>query len=498
VEIDKSTKKTIIRCAIYTRKSTTEGLDQEFSSLDAQRESCENYIASQKSEGWVLLPDDYDDGGFTGANMERPALKKLLDDIKDKKVDCVVVYKVDRLSRSLIDFTKLLELFEKLQVTFVSITQAFNTNTSMGRLTLNILLSFAQFEREIISERTKDKMGAARRKGRWTGGMIPLGYDLDREAHKLLVNEQEAKLMREIFELYIKEKSAQRVLEILKQRGCKTKQSISKRTGNKLGGKDFNLTSIHLLFKSLLYTGKIRFQGQVYKGMHDPIISDELFARVQEIQKENRVISVNPRTKNLRGLLTKLLYCKHCNRVMIYTYTRKHGKKRYAYYVCNSAIKYGYHTCPTKSVNAEEAEKTVMDCLAKIAKKPDEQKEKLELLQGNLRQELDILEKELQVVATKKNGLSKADQESLQECERQESELRVRKTKVEGQLITQEEFKNALVINTPVWETLFSEEKRRILSLLIKSIEYDVKAKTLSINFNPQGIKLLNDELEGK
>jgi site-specific DNA recombinase len=232
--------------------------------------------------------------------------------------------------------------------------------------------------------------------------------------------------------------------------------------------------------------------------MHDPIISDELFARVQEIQKENRVVSVNPRNKNLRGLLTKLLYCKHCNRVMIYTYTRKHGKKRYAYYVCNSAIKYGYHTCPTKSVNAEKVEKTVMECLAKIAKKPDEQKEKLELLQGNLRQELDILEKELQAVAAKKSGLGKVDQESLQECERQESELRVRKTKIEGQLITQEEFKNALVINTPVWETLFSEEKRRILSLLIKSIEYDVKAKTLCINFNPHGIKLLNDELEGK
>jgi site-specific DNA recombinase len=238
--------------------------------------------------------------------------------------------------------------------------------------------------------------------------------------------------------------------------------------------------------------------------MHDPIISDELFARVQEIQKENRVISVNPRTKNLRGLLTKLLYCKHCNRVMIYTYTRKHGKKRYAYYVCNSAIKYGYHTCPTKSVNAEEAEKNVMDCLAKIAQNPNEQKLKLERLHGNLRQELDILEKELEAVGVTKKFLKQKDNHDeeelkrLQECDCQESELRVRKVQIEGQLITQEELKNALVINTPVWETLFSEEKRRILSLLIKSIEYDVKAKTLSINFNPHGIKLLNNELEGK
>jgi site-specific DNA recombinase len=192
-----------INCAIYTRVSTAEGLEREFTSLDNQRESAENYIQSQKSEGWIMLPERYDDGGYSGANTERPALQKLLSDIKEGKISCVVVYKVDRLSRSLLDFSQLLEFFEQSNVTFVSVTQAFNTNTSMGRLTLNILLSFAQFEREIISERTRDKMGAAKKKGKWIGGRPPLGYDLDKVNHRLIINQDEAKIEREIFDLYL-------------------------------------------------------------------------------------------------------------------------------------------------------------------------------------------------------------------------------------------------------------------------------------------------------
>ena len=178
-----------IRCAIYTRKSTDEGLDREFNSLDAQRESGEAYVASMKHEGWVCLPTRYDDGGFTGGNMDRPAVQRLMQDIEAGKIDCVVVYKVDRLSRSLLDFARMMETFERHQVSFVSVTQQFNTTSSMGRLTLNILLSFAQFEREIISERTRDKMAAARRKGKYVGGAPILGYDIDRDRSCLEVNE---------------------------------------------------------------------------------------------------------------------------------------------------------------------------------------------------------------------------------------------------------------------------------------------------------------------
>src|SRR3989338_3808279 len=212
-----------IRCAIYTRKSTSEGLDYDFTTHDNQRESAESYIQSQKSQGWTAIPEQYNDGGFTGANIDRPALQKLTEDIKGGKVDCVIVYKVDRLSRSLIDFVKLLQFFEESKVTFVSVTQHFNTQTSMGRLTLNILLSFAQFEREMISERTRDKMGAARRKGRWVGGRPALGYDLDKENHRILINPKEAELIHKIFHLYIQERSCMTVAKILNAEGHKTK-----------------------------------------------------------------------------------------------------------------------------------------------------------------------------------------------------------------------------------------------------------------------------------
>lgn len=217
-----------IRCAIYTRKSTSEGLSEDFTSLDAQRESGESYIQSQKSQGWIAMPDQYNDGGFTGANMDRPAMQQLLEDIKQGKVNCVVVYKVDRLSRSLLDFVKLLQFFEDHKVAFVSVTQHFNTNTSMGRLTLNILLSFAQFEREIISERTRDKIGAAKKKGKWVGGRPALGYDLDKGNHRIVVNPKEAELIRLTFDLYIREKSLLTVAQILNERGFRTKAHLRK------------------------------------------------------------------------------------------------------------------------------------------------------------------------------------------------------------------------------------------------------------------------------
>ncbi|MDP8267081.1 MAG: recombinase family protein, partial [Candidatus Aceula meridiana] len=212
-------RKQIVKCAIYTRKSTQEGLDQEFTTLDAQRESAENYIASQKSQGWITLPEKYDDGGFTGSNIERPAVQRLLKDIADGKIDCVIVYKVDRLSRSLLDFTRLLGTFEQNNVTFVSVTQHFNTNSSMGRLTLNILLSFAQFEREMISERTADKIGAARRKGKYTGGCPTLGFNVNKEKHTLIINPKEAALVQHIFDLYIKEQSLLKVAEVVNSQG---------------------------------------------------------------------------------------------------------------------------------------------------------------------------------------------------------------------------------------------------------------------------------------
>lgn len=362
--MEKETKKTI-RCAIYTRKSTTEGLEQDFTSLDAQRESAESYIQSQKHLGWINLPFRYDDGGFTGASIERPALQRLLQDIKDKKIDCVVVYKVDRLSRSLLDFVKLLQFFDEQQITFVSVTQHFNTNTSMGRLTLNILLSFAQFEREMISERTKDKMGAARKKGRWVGGRPALGYDLDYHNKKLVVNPKEAELVRHIFELYLEKKSLLETAKALTLEGYKTKAFQTK--NGIMGGVEFKNSNIQMMVRNATYIGKVEYEGKIYPGEHPAIISAELFNKAQTLLKENRRERNVSKNRKFEGLLSKLFRCTHCNASMCHGYAMKRNNK-YRYYSCLNVIKKDRKLCPIKSISALKIEAKCLELIRKISK----------------------------------------------------------------------------------------------------------------------------------
>jgi site-specific DNA recombinase len=352
-----------VRCAIYTRKSTTEGMDGDFTSLDNQRESAENYIQSQRSQGWLVSSERYDDGGFTGANTERPALQKLIDHIKEGKIDCVVVYKVDRLSRSLLDFVNLLQFFEESKVTFVSVTQHFNTQTSMGRLTLNILLSFAQFEREIISERTKDKMGNARRKGKWTGGRPPLGYNLDNENHRILVNAEEAETVRTIFDLYIKEKSLLRVANILNERGLRTKTYIRK--GKPTGAIAFKNTNIQYILKNVIYLGKTFYGGEIHQGQHEAIVSAEAFKKANEIISANRRERDSSRNTKTHGLFSGIFRCKDCGVAMSHTYARK-GDLKYLYYICLNVIKRNRKSCPTKSVSSGKIEAIALDFLRKL------------------------------------------------------------------------------------------------------------------------------------
>src|SRR5262245_20278691 len=254
-----------VRCAIYTRKSTEEGLQQEFNSLDAQRESAEAYIAAQKHEGWVCLPDRYDDGGFTGGNLDRPAVQRLMKDIEAGKIDCVVVYKVDRLSRSLMDFARMMETFDKHGVSFVSVTQQFNTTHSMGRLTLNILLSFAQFEREIIGERIRDKLAAQCRKGKWIGGVPVLGYDVDRSgpSPKLIINAAEASRVREIFQIYLERSSMDAVVKEMTARGWVNKEWRTLRNLPK-GGRPFDKCALHALLKNPVYAGMVKHKTELY------------------------------------------------------------------------------------------------------------------------------------------------------------------------------------------------------------------------------------------
>ena len=297
-----------VRCAVYTRKSTEEGLNQEFNSLDAQREAAEAYIASQCHEGWLCLPQRYDDGGFTGANMDRPALKRLLDDIQAGKIDCVVVYKVDRLSRSLLDFAKMMETFDQQRVAFVSVTQQFNTATSMGRLVLNVLLSFAQFEREIISERTRDKIAATRRKGKWSGGVPLLGYDLDLRKTRLVVNSKEAVRVRAIFALYLELGGLLPVVRELQRRRWRTKRWRT-RHGEVRGGRPFTKTNLHRLLTRVAYIGKVHHKNELYDGEQPAIVAADIWQQVQDLLKDKRRSGGGQARNKFGALLQGLLRC---------------------------------------------------------------------------------------------------------------------------------------------------------------------------------------------
>ena len=316
------------RCAIYTRKSTDEGLDQEYNSLEAQRDSALAFISSQRHEGWVAIEDGYDDGGFSGGNTNRPALKRLLADVEDGRIDVVVVYKIDRLSRSLSDFAKIVDLFDEHGVTFVSVTQQFNTTTSMGRLTLNILLSFAQFEREVTGERIRDKISASKAKGMWMGGTPPLGYDV--RDRKLVVNEQEAALVRDIFARYAETGSAAQLVRELQIEGHTTKVWVAQ-NGRRHEGKIIDQQCIFTMLRNRLYLGEITHKGQSFPGQHEPIVSTELWAAVHAFV-DGRKQGPRTRYKKEPALLTGLLYAPDGQR-MLPTYTQKKNGKRYRYYV---------------------------------------------------------------------------------------------------------------------------------------------------------------------
>jgi DNA invertase Pin-like site-specific DNA recombinase len=321
-----------IRCAIYTRKSSDDGLEQEFNSLDAQREACEAFVRSQRGLGWVALSSRYDDGGLSGGTMERPALKRLLRDVEAGLIDVVVVYKIDRLSRSLTDFAKLVEVFERHNVTFVSVTQQFNTTTSMGRLTLNVLLSFAQFEREVTAERIRDKIAASKRKGMWMGGQPPLGYDVADK--KLVANAAEARTVRKLFDLYLELGSVRRLKQEADRLGLVTKRRTS--GGRATGGKPFSRGNLYQLLHNPIYVGEIAHKGRTYPGQHEAIIGRETWVAVQQKLESQ----ASPRAADTNGagtcLLTGLVFDNTGERLCP-TYATKNGR-RYRYYVSKRLV----------------------------------------------------------------------------------------------------------------------------------------------------------------
>ena len=353
----------VVRCAIYTRKSSEEGLEQDFNSLDAQREASEAYIASQKSSGWVVLADLYDDGGVSGGTMDRPALQRLLSDIDAGRVDTVVVYKVDRLTRSLSDFAKIVEAFDAKGVSFVSVTQQFNTTTSMGRLTLNILLSFAQFERDVTGERIRDKIAASKQKGMWMGGTLPLGYDLaDR---KLIVNDAEAENVRHIFRRYAACRSVRKLKEDLDRDGIVSKVRID-RFGRVAGGKPIARGALYRMLQNRIYRGEIVHKDNAYPGLHDAIIDAALWDAVQAVLAENRTERITRSKAVAPSLLSGLLYDER-NERMSPTHANKTGT-RYRYYVSQSLIKRGRSKAQAGAcrVPAADLERIVEDRLRTI------------------------------------------------------------------------------------------------------------------------------------
>lgn len=362
-----------IRCAIYTRKSTEEGLEQDFNSLDAQREACEAYIKSQKNEGWILLDKQYNDGGYSGGTMERPAFKELLQHIKEDKIDIVVVYKVDRLTRSLMDFSKIIDIFDQHQASFVSITQHFNTTTSMGRLTLNILLSFAQFEREVTGERIRDKFAASKKKGLWMGGVVPLGYDKNNRTLK--INEKDSLKIKLIFNKYLEFKSVSKLMQYLKDSKIKTKS-----------GKNFSKGNLYYILKNKIYTGKIVHKQKEYNGEHPAIIKPPLFEEVQSILSLNAIecTSRNTSYSFLKGLLyddkENIMSPSHSN-------TRK---KKYRYYVSQAIL--GLNKEKSGSVTkipALEIEKIVQDAITVFLKNTNQMQVYLATL--DIKQEMAII-----------------------------------------------------------------------------------------------------------
>ena len=397
-----------LRCAIYVRTSGDEALDMAFNSLHAQHDACAAYVTSQLAEGWSLVPDHYDDGGFSGGTLERPALRRLLADIEAGQVDVVVVYKIDRLSRSLMDFAKLVEVFDRHNVTFVSITQSFNTTTSMGRLTLNILLSFAQFEREVIGERIRDKFAASRARGMWMGGSVPLGYDV--RDRKLVVSEAEAATVRRVFNGFAAIGSATKLAKVLRAEGVTTKR-----------GRPIDKADVYKLLNNRTYVGEVTHKGNVYPGEQAAIVPRELWDRVHAILTESPRVRANKNRAQSPALLRGLIFGTD-GRAMSPTHTRRRGRL-YRYYIAQCVLKCEADHGIVRRVSAAEIEAAVVNQIRALVRQP-------EIIIGTW--------------------------------------LAAR---VEIPDLTEDETREALTQLDPLWDQLFPAEQARIVRLLVERVE---------------------------
>ncbi len=507
----------VTRVAVYTRKSTAIGLDQEFNSLDAQRVACEQYVKHRAQDGWRIVDERYDDGGFSGANVERPAFQRLLKDVDDRKIDVIVVYKVDRLSRSLLDFAQLMDRFNRQNVAFVSVTQNFSTADAMGRLTLNMLMSFAEFEREMIAERTRDKIAAARRRGKWTGGKVPLGYEVvDR---KLQVNTLESLLVQDIFELYEFHHSALLVTGILNGQGRTTKRYKTK-DGKVLGGNEWTKDAVLRVLKNCVYAGYMPYGDEKFEGEHEPIIERQRFHKVERMlarcEGNGKRYPTNP-----DYLLRGILRCGRCNSIMTPASTRK-GDKVYRYYRCGNRDKNGKDACPVRQIPAIAIENFVAErirqfsmdkALAKqIGEKLDDKIKKLETRLEKERKELperiaklaaegrELLEKASELTG----DAARVPEKCLDEVGEHLAEAENRLSNVEYALdqlprIDAEKtwVTTAVERFDSIWETMSPLNRGRLVKLLVKKVVVDEEKGSVTAILTDLDLPDLEAGLEG-
>ena len=537
-------EKKIIRCAIYTRKSNEDGLDQAFNSLHAQRAMCESYVASFASEGWTALPTDYSDAGITGGTLERPGLQKLLNDIEAGRVDVVVIYRLDRLSRSLRDFLNMMEVFDNRKVSFASVTERIDTTSSAGRLFLNMILAFAQFEREVAAERIRDKIASAKRKGKYVGGRPLLGYDVDREKMCLVVNPEETKLVRHIFQRFCQVGSCMKVAHELNATNQRMK-AWTTRKGRAMGGDTWLKTDVHHLLTNRRYIGLVPHKNETFKGEHEAIIDRKTWDRVQGILSTNRHARANQTRKSTAAILKGLLRCGHCDAAMVPTYTTRRGK-RYHYYLCHAAGKAGRDSCEIRSVAAGQIEGAVFTYLKDIFADPEmvartfqvtqqqaaeqrattlREKTTVEKRLANLRKAIGrlvraadgtaegALSQELRTLndeyAAAEKQLAKLTAQSDEQTARRAAERNARQVvhyadeqaagQNDGQAAHQDDAPSeqdvaaALRTIEPLWEELFPAEKERIVRLLVDTVT--VRPDGLTVRLRPTGLITLAGEI---
>ena len=497
-----------VRCAVYTRVSTAGQAEGDFSSIDNQRESARALIRSQQDNGWDAIEPSFDDGGFSGSSLQRPALQRLLAAIADRKVDVVIVYKLDRLSRNQRDLLELLDHFAKYGVAFKSVTQNFDTTGPMGKAMLGMLGVFAELERGMISERTRDKMLAARRRGKWTGGPVPLGYDLDNG--KLRPNADEAARVRAIYELYLEHSSLTQTVAALARRHWATKSWRTKH-GHHHRGKAFSVDALRRLLTNPAYVGKARCGEELHEGEQKAILDEALFEAVQLRLKANGNDGGRSQ-RNVRGALLKgILRCAACDAAMSPSMSHR-GQRRYTYYRCTNSLAKGAHACPTRAIRAAAIESVVYDQIKGIGSDPalveavvtaagQERERELKQLAIDMRaaarDEAALATEQRRLAAALGGGGRRAKHagDALQQVELQQVANRIRREELEKQQaaldtvrIDARELRTTLAEFAPVWEVLEPRERAQLVQLLIERVDYDGQADEASITFRSEGL----------